>query len=1099
MPQSTLQILTLVQQTTVEEKTQYLLRPLFVPFPVVVEERYDLAIRNLKKELDQQLKDIVFDRAHARELLWYYFNPDYRYFKFRFSFHIRKKLIDQRYAVISFSLRDQVFGMLPGFDNALFLIGSNVDKVTIKTAAEQQIARLLRQEAKRQAEDFDPTIYALAKREFVTSVRYVLRYQNARFKFEQDQFQQLFQSLLPDTDFDGAEELGKVGYNLNYRYPDELQRAYYQDEVVGQVYQLLYGRQNTPFILVGPDGVGKHTVIQEAIFRFLKENENKAGLSLPSVWHLDPNRVISGMSQVGMWEKRLESILSYIIKPNERYDFSDKVLIDNPVALLHIGKSSQNDLTLSRVFKPYLEKRQFQLILIASPEEWQMIQEKERSFADLVQVIRMQPCLPEQAARISIEFRRQLERENNCEISIQAIQQLFEIHRNFLNSKALPGTVLRNMQQLATKHRFGLVDAAQVREAFKNYSGLKERIFDTSYVLEPDEPRKWIAQNLVGQPDAVHALSDAVHTIKAKLSDRSKPYASFLFIGPTGVGKTQAAKVLCTYLMGDEKQLMRFDMNEYIDEMAAQRLIGDFYNPEGQLTGKVRYQPFGILLLDEIEKAHPKVRDLLLQLLDDGRLTDSRGRTVDFSNTIVIMTSNIGAQRVSSRAGFRTSNEDIQSIYRKEVENFFRPEFINRIEQIIVFQPLQLEHILNIAQLQINELLTRDGFVRRTTILNISKEALEWVARRGFDENMGGRALKRQIERDLTSLSANQLIQTRSDTPILFEILLEGQHLRPQIHEIFFVDTLQEDWQPPLPEERRGRRFYGQLVQALTRLNNRLEQVEPATRISFYQLENQQAPERWQFYAFKNRVADLKEKTETLMLGYSDKHFSIAPAIPFRLKNNALIARGGNTVHADRANTRDRLFQQEALREINEQYEYTNANFDSLRTEFLDQYISVALVLLAGEQLLEGTLEQVRLQLDCFVSNRGSDQIRELLQIYRNFLEDQEISFQIEVTNGVLEMEGYGLSSLLQGETGIHLFYRGNVPPLPIRLRLFKNGRQLFEQNDYRVVRIYDHTSTLTDLRTGFTNSFWITPGEFKMLIYAGLPGKARKQLSVTV
>ena len=253
--------------------------------------------------------------------------------------------------------------------------------------------------------------------------------------------------------------------------------------------------------------------------------------------------------------------------------------------------------------------------------------------------------------------------------------------------------------------------------------------------------------------------------------------------------------------------MMRFDMNEYIDGGAVHRLIGDEHNPEGHLTGKVRYQPYGIVLFDEIEKAHPRVHDLLLQVLDDGRLTDSLGKTVDFTGTIIIMTSNVGARAASAQVGFDTGQRDDSSVYRKAVENRFRPEFINRIDRIVIFESLQLEHILSIARLQIKELLKRDGFVRRTTILNISSDALEWVARRGYDEKMGGRALKRQIEKDLTTLSAEQLITTHTDNPIIFDILFEDQKLVPKITPLAFCDALGEGWMPELPEISRGKRF----------------------------------------------------------------------------------------------------------------------------------------------------------------------------------------------------------------------------------------------------------------------------------------------------
>jgi len=373
--------------------------------------------------------------------------------------------------------------------------------------------------------------------------------------------------------------------------------------------------------------------------------------------------------------------------------------------------------------------------------------------------------------------RKLLEMEYACTISIQAIQRLFTIQRNYLKNKALPGSVMKLLRQIAVKYRFLDIDLPEIREEFKGFSGLEEAIFDPTYSFTQAEVKKTIAAQLVGQAEAVDTLADVVHTIKAKLTTPNKPLASFLFIGPTGVGKTQAAKVLSTYLMGDEKRLLRFDMNEYIDAGAIHRLIGDYDNPEGQLTGKVRYNPFGVLLLDEIEKAHPAVHDLLLQVLDDGRLTDSVGRTVYFNNLIIIMTSNVGAREVASQLGFGSSTTSDAAIFRKAVENKFRPEFVNRIDRIVIFKPLAYEHILNIARLQIKELLQRDGFVRRSTILNISQEALEWVAKRGFDERMGGRALKRQIERDLTSLSADQLVSTYNDQPILFDIDYDGKQL----------------------------------------------------------------------------------------------------------------------------------------------------------------------------------------------------------------------------------------------------------------------------------------------------------------------------------
>jgi ATP-dependent Clp protease ATP-binding subunit ClpC len=1036
MPQVSLNIPALVQQIKVENKTQYFLRPLFLEYPTASHPRFDQAVKFFRKELDHVLRGITFDQNQASLLLWYQFQPNYNYYRFKYSFTINKKFTEGKFAVITFKLKGITFAMLPGFNNYLFMVGIGVDKLEVKTKAEQNIERLLRQHRKVAGQQFDAKVFMAPKKEFVTNVKHNTHFENPPLKFDQQNIFSFFQSMMPNTDFNGAIEIEKVGYPLNEKYPDELQRAYFMENEVMQLVQRLSGNQNNPLILVGPEGVGKHTLIQEAIFRIMEEGKPNN----PQVWHIDPTRVISGMSIVGQWEKRFEAIIKYVLKPHPSRPYPDKILIDNPVALLHIGKSAQNSLTLSKVLKPYLEKRAFHLLLIATPEEWKLMQEKERSFTDLFQVMRIQPCNIDIAAKITLQKRRDLELENNCEITIKAIQQLFTIRRNFLRKKAMPGSILRTLRQMAVKHRNGIVDAAAIREEFKDISGLKERIFDESYTFEENEIEDWISQELVGQPKAVEALCDAIHTIKAKLTNRDKPFASFLFIGPTGVGKTQAAKVLCKYLMGDEKHLLRFDMNEYIDELAPQRLIGDYFNPEGQLTGKVRYQPFGILLLDEIEKAHPKVLDLLLQVLDDGRLTDSRGRTVDFTNTIIIMTSNIGAKKVSSVAGFMTSNVNVLQIYQKAVETFFRPEFINRIAKLVVFKPLELNHILNIARLQIKELLKRDGFVRRTTILNISTEALEWVANRGFDKSMGGRALKRQIERDLTSLSANQLVKTHSETPILFEIILKDQKLSPQIHPLKFVEPLKSDWLPELPEEKHGRRFFGKLVHLLNRQEAQLRNLDDGGILSFdkkVSYKSKKEQERLRVYNFKSRLADIKDNIQDLMLGFSDNHFTLAPAIPFRLKQNSLIYKSGRNTNIDRIQLRDRLFQQEALQELRAQYEFSNTNFDSLRSEFLDQYINTAILLLKGNELLKKRFERISIQLDCFVSDMGQEQIQYLLEIYEDLLRFLKVNFALRKEERCINMEGYGLSILFAGEQGIHLFYRTHSNPIPIRFRIF--------------------------------------------------------------
>jgi ATP-dependent Clp protease ATP-binding subunit ClpC len=241
-----------------------------------------------------------------------------------------------------------------------------------------------------------------------------------------------------------------------------------------------------------------------------------------------------------------------------------------------------------------------------------------------------------------------------------------------------------------------------------------------------------------------------------------------LFVGPTGVGKTEAAKILCRYLLGDERKLIRFDMNEYLDAYSVNRLLGDYHQAEGLLASSVRNKPFGVLLFDEIEKAHNKVQDLLLQVLDEGVFSNTLGKKIDLKNYVIIMTSNLGSEEINRRFGYETENSSNEQIYKKAIENNFRPEFVNRIEEIVIFNSLSFDNILEIARLQIVQLFSREGFMRRTTILNISQEVLHWVAKRGFNSKMGGRALKRQIEKDLTLFAAEKV----QALPLSYSILI---------------------------------------------------------------------------------------------------------------------------------------------------------------------------------------------------------------------------------------------------------------------------------------------------------------------------------------
>lgn len=1087
MANISIQLPTLIQDVIVDSMPQYYLRPLFAPYPFVTHRRYNLAITQYQKEVKLSFKGLSLNRDTMDRVLWYLFSPTIHYQKLAVAFTLSGEYIQGDISMIRFQLKDYTFIGLPALNNYLFMIKTEKQSAEdYQKEATDRVKKLMKLFKQDLGKEFDPSQYFAGKKEFITKIPVNIRVGQSPFKFDRRQDDWFFSRLSHHEEFDGATEIEKIGHDLNARYPSELNRAYFQEELVDHLYTILFRKTNTSLAIVGPPGVGKSTAIQETLYRYLSNYYETRKGRAQRLWHIDPNRVISGMMIVGMWQKRLEAIIQYLQKPEERSKKGDKLIVTNPVALLRIGKSANNNMTLADVFKPYLEKRELQMIILATQEEWKVLQEQDRRFSDLFQLIRVQEPDSLTATKIILQQRKHLEFENGVSITIKAIHQLLDIQRNYLKNKPLPGSVMDLLKQIATKYRYGQVDAQEVREEFNAYSGLREQIFDTGTVIEDNEIDQIFARELVGQPKAVKALADVVNLLKAKLNNSNEPICSLLFVGPTGVGKTHAAKVLAQYLTGSEQHLIRFDMNEFIDEGAAQRLIGDYSNPEGQLTSEIRYRPFGILLLDEIEKAHAKVHDLLLQVLDAGRLTDSLGRTVDFSNIIIIMTSNLGAEEVNRQLGFGQKGAQDESIILRSIEAHFRPEFVNRIKKMVFFNPLQPDHILGIAQLQIRELLQRDGFVRRTTILNISQSALEYVAHRGFHARMGGRALKRQIERDLTSLSAEQLISSYSSNPILFDIDLKDGHLHPRINNLEFVQSIDDDWLPPLPKEGEGVKFYSKLLHRIEKLEqdiNDLEKYLPPSQDPMIIIGEGQLD--WQYYGFKTKVSETKELIQNMMLGFSDKYFIESPANPLRLK--PAVKPRKDWSKGVRENFKDRLFQKEALQEISEAYQYATAQFDNLKSEFINNYLKVTFLLICGRGFLRRETERVTMHFESCITGLGEAETATLCRLYARLLSLLDIHYEMNEDKTKIHAEGYSLVDLFRAEEGIQLFYVAHQNPLPIRMWIEKDQRPISSTASYKVIRIFDGSNTMTDLRSGFSNAVNITPEEFKLLIYAGL------------
>ncbi|MFT6938123.1 MAG: ATP-dependent Clp protease ATP-binding subunit ClpC [Saprospiraceae bacterium] len=461
---------------------------------------------------------------------------------------------------------------------------------------------------------------------------------------------------------------------------------------------------------------------------------------------------------------------------------------------------------------------------------------------------------------------------------------------------------------------------------------------------------------------------------------------------------------------------------------------------------------------------------------------------------IIIMTSNVGARKASMRLGFNTSERDETAVYQKAVENHFRPEFINRIDKIVIFNPLELPHILSIARLQIDELLRRDGFVRRTTLLNISQDAVEWVARRGFDAQMGGRALKRQIERDLTALSADQLIGTYTDKPIIFEIGYDNNNLIPNILPLEFEEQLSDNWLPKIPLEKQTKRFYKKLLNLVEDISEDiLDKEEDENRI----IQTDGNDLDWQSYAFKDKVSEIKETLQTTMLGLSNPYFIEPPLIPFRLKRVRVNIKGNYkniNVH-ERQVMHDKFFQKDAFEELREGYHYGIEAFDRTQSQFIQHYLDVAFLELSARGFLNQKADKVTVSFESKINNQGDEMIEFLFEQYQKLFKSLDLDLKIDEENRTITAEDHSLYDLLKGEHGIHMFYLPYQNPVPIFVKINASGEESLLFHQLKVIRFYDKFNTLTDLRTGLTNAVNMNISEFRLLLFAGLELALRKDL----
>lgn len=630
-----------------------------------------------------------------------------------------------------------------------------------------------------------------------------------------------------------------------------------RNKEIERVIQVLSRRTKNNPVLIGEPGVGK-TAIAEGLAQKIVNNEIPETLRDKRVMTLDMGSVVAGTKYRGEFEDRLKKIMDEI-----RAAGNIVLFIDELHTLIGAG-GAEGAIDASNILKPALARGELQCIGATTLDEYRKYIEKDAALERRFQPITVDQPTPEEAIQILHGLRDRYEAHHRVKITDEAIEQAVKLSDRYISDRFLPDKAVDLIDEASSKVRLRSYtippnlkeletqlenirkekDAAVQSQEFEKAASLrdteqkmrdeldstrnewKEKQGRTDSEVTPDDIAQVVAswtgipvvkmaeeetdrllkmesilhERVIGQDEAVKAVSRAIRRARAGLKDPKRPMGSFIFLGPTGVGKTELARALAESMFGDENAVVRIDMSEYMEKHSTSRLVGAppgyvGYEEGGQLTEKVRRKPYSVVLLDEIEKAHPEVFNVLLQVLEDGRLTDSKGRTVDFRNTLIIMTSNVGADMIkkNSTLGFTATidaGRDYNNMRDKvmgELKKSFRPEFLNRIDEIIVFHSLDEEHIGKIVTLMSDELSKR--LKEQDVSFTLTEKGRAFLAKEGFDPTYGARPLRRAIQKHIEDRLSEELLRgTIAKGDILTIDEVDGELVVTKVNETASVN-----------------------------------------------------------------------------------------------------------------------------------------------------------------------------------------------------------------------------------------------------------------------------------------------------------------------
>ncbi len=568
-----------------------------------------------------------------------------------------------------------------------------------------------------------------------------------------------------DIEYDGGkkqeeeskDELAEFGFDLTRAAAEgKLDPVVGRDGEMARVIEILGRRKKNNPMLIGEPGVGKSAIV-EGIAIKIAAGEISPALAKKKIISLDIASVVAGTKFRGDFEKRVKTIIKTVSKNPDIILF-----IDEFHTIVGAG-GAQGSLDAANMLKPALARGEIQCIGATTVNEFTKIVEKDGALDRRFQKVAVEATDVDQSIAILKKIKPNYEDFHKVSYTGDALEACVRLTDRYIPERSLPDKAIDAMDEAGSMVRLKsrtagkTVTADDIADVVSKMTGIPVNKVAESEGNRILKMQDRLRSRIIGQDEAIDTIAGAIRRNRAGLKDPNRPIGSFLFFGPTGVGKTQLAKCLAEYLFDSEENMIRLDMSEYMEKFSVSRLIGAppgyvGYEEGGQLSERVRRKPYSVVLLDEIEKAHPDIFNLLLQILDDGRLTDSEGRTVSFKNTIVIMTSNIGSREIEDFGkglGFATSGRDIrrdrQSVLEKAVKKTFPPEFLNRVDEKIYFNSLDREDIGKIIDVELRSLRKRaeDAGYR----IMVTPAAKKLIADAGYDPSYGARPLKRAIMR----------------------------------------------------------------------------------------------------------------------------------------------------------------------------------------------------------------------------------------------------------------------------------------------------------------------------------------------------------------